>query len=638
MAVEFDQRLHSRVVLKDDGDDKALGPYAPTEFLTIAGRDVQDFRLTGQQREGDRFLFTGEAPSLRKQLAVTADPEFPFTLLYEVTYTNTGSTDLQVDRWTNHNYSIASAPDRTEPAFWSYQTGSYENRPDWVVPLMAGFRQENFLGMNGADYGGGTPVSDVWREDGGVGVGLAELVPRLVSLPVGQPDAGHATLAVTYKIGRVLKPSESLRTFRSFVTVHRGDYFTTLAEYRRFMIRQGIRIPKAPTDAFEPIWCAWGYGRNFTEKQLYGTFPIVRKMGFRWVTLDDGWQTAEGDWYVERKKFPRGEADVRRMVDRIHADGFKAQLWWAPMSVDPGTDLIQKHPDQLLLNADGSKRNISWWDAFYLCPAYPPVREDARRLTIKILKEWDFDGLKIDGQYLNAAPPCYNKAHHHARPEESVEGVPGFFQAIYEAALSVKPDALVEICPCGTSYSFFTMPYLNMTVASDPESSWQVRTKGKTLKALLGDGVAYFGDHVEMTDGGDDFASTVGVGGVVGTNFTWPVGAGKDPKVELSPAREKHWAQWLAIYKSKMLSKGEYLGALYDIGFDRPEAHAVRKGDAMYYAFFARQYRGPVELRGLEDRFYRLTDYAAGRDLGRVRGPSARLEVAFEKHLMIEAK
>jgi len=56
-----------------------------------------------------------------------------------------------------------------------------------------------------------------------------------------------------------------------------------------------------------------------------------------------------------------------------------------------------------------------------------------------------------------------------------------------------------------TGYSFFTLPYLNMTVASDPESSWQVRLKGKTLKALTGDRVAYFGDHVEMSEGGYHF-------------------------------------------------------------------------------------------------------------------------------------
>jgi len=39
-----------------------------------------------------------------------------------------------------------------------------------------------------------------------------------------------------------------------------------------------------------------------------------------------------------------------------------------------------------------------------------------------------------------------------------------FFREIYDTARSVKPDALVEFCPCGTAYSFFTMPHFNMSV------------------------------------------------------------------------------------------------------------------------------------------------------------------------------
>ena len=173
-----------------------------------------------------------------------------------------------------------------------------------------------------------------------------------------------------------------------------------------------------------------------------------------------------------------------------------------------------------------------------------------------------FRCLKIDGQHLNGAPPCFNTAHGHASPEDAPEGVPGFFRAVWEEAMATKPDAVVLICPCGTAYSFFTMPYLNMVVASDPESSWQVRLKGKTLKALLGDGVAYFGDFVELSAGGEDFASTLGVGGVVGTNFAWPGAPGKkDKKLLLTPEREKAWAFWVKLYQEKRLSQGEYLGS-----------------------------------------------------------------------------
>jgi alpha-galactosidase len=273
-----------------------------------------------------------------------------------------------------------------------------------------------------------------------------------------------------------------------------------------------------------------------------------------------------------------------------------------------------------------------------LCPADKRVVEYHRALVKKIVVDWGFDGLKLDGQDMNGVPRCYNPAHHHAQPEDSVEALPDFFRAIYEAAQDVKPGALVEFCPCGTAFSFFTMPHFNMSVASDPTSSYQVRSKGKTLKALMGDDVPYFGDHVELSDGGNDFASTLGVGGVVGTQFVLPSLVTKHGKSDLTAEREKTFEKWLRIYREKMLSRGEYRGQLYDIGFDLPETHAIRKSNAMYYAFYAKQWKGTVELRGLEDRDYRVVDYVSGKSLGAVHGRGARLPIKFTGHLLLEVK
>ncbi|HEX7597920.1 MAG TPA: alpha-galactosidase, partial [Polyangia bacterium] len=96
-------------------------------------------------------------------------------------------------------------------------------------------------------------------------------------------------------------------------------------------------------------------------------------------------------------------------------------------------------------------------------------------------------------------------------------------------------------------------------------------------------------------------------------------------------------AKWLGIYRKYLLPKGQYLGNLYDIGFDLPETHAIRKGDARFYGFFAKKWTGPVELRGLEDRSYRIWDYEHDRDLGLVHGPRATLNLPFSAHLLIEA-
>ena len=644
IRIEFDGKMHSRVVATIGSKERAIGDFMPSESIRVSGKEVVDFSLQSQKREtvsdalggGSRTVLTGTAASLKKTVAVTVYDAFPRMAFFDVAYTNTGKADLAVSGWTNQHYSITAPATASQPAFWSFQSGSYEKRPDWILPLKPDFKQENFLGMNAPDYGGGTPIVDVWSRDAGLGVGHVEMAPKLVSLPVAQQGADHATVAVEFKHDQALKPGATLKTFRTFAAVHQGDYFQTLRDYRAVMIAQGIHFDAAPESAFAPIWCAWGYGRKMKPAQLFGALPIVKKLGFTWVTLDDGWQTAQGDWFLNPQKYPNGDADMRALVDKIHAEGFKAQLWWAPLAADPGTELVKKHPDWLLLNADGSKQKISYWNSWYLCPADPAVVAYHQALVTKAIKDWGFDGLKLDGQHMNGAPPCYNPAHKHARPEESVEGMPKFFQALYNTAREAKPEALVEFCPCGTAYSFFTLPFLNMSVASDPESAYQVRTKGKTLKALQGDGVAYFGDHVDMTK--DDFASTVGVGGVVGTNFTWPEGSGERKRNDLTPAREKNFEKWLRIYKEKMLSRGEYAGTLYDIGFDKPETHVVRKDGSMYYAFFAPEFSGKITLRGLSEGTYHVMDYVDGKDLGTVRGPAATLNVQFQKHLLLQAK
>ena len=644
LRVEFDHHLRSRLVALLGLSPKLLAPFSASETVTGI-RTWSDFGLIASRRErvsdafgsGERLSLTGKSGDLRKDVSVTIYSEFPSFAIFDVAYKNEGAAGLSIVGWANHQYSLSAMPVVSGPPFWSYQSGSYEKRPDWVVPLRAGFKQENFLGMNASDYGGGTPIVDVWRKDIGIAVGHVEPGPRLISLPVSMPDASYARVAVRATRKRTLDPGESFHTLRTFVSVHQGDYFRTLTEYRRLMTRQGFQMASAPDSAYGPIWCAWGYGRSVQLKQVYDTLPTVKKMGFAWVTLDDGWQNNYGDWGLDAKKFPHGDADMRALVDRIHEEGFRAQLWWSPLNAAPDSQLLKNHPDFLLLNRDGSRRRISWWHSFYLCPADREVVEYHKALVRKLI-EWGYDGLKLDGQHMNGVPPCYNPAHHHKRPEDSLEALPDFFREIYETARSVRPDALVEFCACGTAYSFFTMPHFNMSVASDPESSFQVRSKGKTFKALMGDNIPYLGDYVELSDGANDFASTVGVGGVVGTMFVLPNLVKKHDKSDLTPQREKIFEKWLLIYKDKMLSRGEYLGDLYDIGFDHPEAHVIRKNQELYYAFFAPRWSGPIELRGLEDRAYRVVDYVNNKDLGKVHGPTARMSAEFHQHLLLEAR
>ena len=625
-----------------------LSDFSPSEYLDVDGEVISKFyikdsknnQIENELGKGEEFVIKGLSKNdIQKQVAVSVYENFPTTAFYKVTYKNIGSKKITVNKWVNNAYCIQTNK-KQNPSFWSYQGATYDDRRDWIRPLKAGFEQENYMGMNASDYGGGTPITDIWSKDAGIAIGLVETTPKLIKLPVKMKGENTCVnISVEFDNEMTLEPGQSFETFESFVNVHTGDYYATLKNFREIMSKKGLAMQKFPETAYQPIWCAWGYERDFKVKDVLGTLPEVKKLGFQWAVLDDGWQTSEGDWYLNPKKFPNGDSSMKAFVDKIHAAGLKAKLWWAPLAVDPGTDLIKKHPDMLLLNKDGSTRDISWWDSYYLCPAYDETISYTKNLVTKILDVWGFDGLKIDGQHLNGVPPCYNPKHHHAYPEESVEKLQDFWKVVYETAVSIKKDAVVEICPCGTNYSFYNMPYMNQPVASDPESSWQIRLKGKTLKGLMGESLPYYGDHVELSDKKTDFASTIGIGGVIGSKFVWPVGIHKNKEtgdINLTNAKENEWAKWVNIYDDKMLSKGIYRGELYDIGFDKPETHAISKDGKMYYAFYAPEWDGNVQLRGLENKTYKVKDYVNNIELGEVTGPLASLPVKFKQYLLIE--
>jgi alpha-galactosidase len=143
--------------------------------------------------------------------------------------------------------------------------------------------------MEASDYGGGTPIVDVWGRHGGLAVGHAETTPRRVSLPV-QEGHGAVRVAVCGRAKINLRPGETFDTPETFVAVHGGDYFAALSAYRRLMSERGLTPAVAPAGAYEPIWCAWGYERDCTTALIEGTLPKVRELGLQWAVIDDGWQ------------------------------------------------------------------------------------------------------------------------------------------------------------------------------------------------------------------------------------------------------------------------------------------------------------------------------------------------------------
>lgn len=643
LTIDYDSAMRSRISI----DGLALTGFEPGEaLLLVDGTVIDRFALADHREEpvfgphgrGRRHLLRATADRVEQRMAITLFDRYPGLALIELAYRNTGPNPLAIAGWHAAMHDLLVHPNGA----WSFAGASYPDRRDWIQPVVAGFQQANYMGMNGSDYGGGTPVAVAWRPDAGIAVGHVDTVPRLISLPVSSQPGG-TRLGLSSDRPTTLAPGATLTLPSAMIMVHRGDHFGPLDTYRRMMAERGLAAPKVPQASYAPIWCAWGYERNFTTAQILATLPKAKSLGLEWVVLDDGWQTSEGDWAVDRAKFPRGDADLKVFADAIKAQGMKPRLWFSPLAADPGTALLHDYPEMLLLDRDGAAQNVSWWDSYTLCPAYPPVVEHFKAQIRRIIGDWGFEGLKLDGQHLNGVAPCYNPAHHHARPEESFEKLQDFWKALYDTAVAINPQAVVEICPCGDSFAFHNIPAMNNTPASDPESSWQVRLKGKTFKALMGPSAPFTGDHVELSDRHDDFASTYGIGAIPSTKFTWP--RDNDHPLDqrppggyvLTPQKEAMWAKWIALYRTNMLPQGQYRGELYDIGFDKPEGHAVEVGKRMHFAFYADQWDGPVALRGLSVGRYQLTDSFTGHSLGTATAANNSIRATFQHFLLVEA-
>lgn len=623
----------------------ACQPKADTERLICAEADMQSFPY---QQNGLHVV---------KQQTVTPVAEFPGLEVIETRFINLGKP-VTVKGYELNRTEVTAKED----VVWSLQPSSTAARKDWVLPVKEGFEQQNYLGMNNTDYGGGIPVLDLWQRDGGIAIGLFEPVLRMISMPVEWKRYDNkVTTCLHYDLPKPqeLAKGDTLVCFRSFRYNHKGDYFNALRTFSEYMqANVGIKMQPSEPEAFEPVWCAWGYGRPFKMNMVLGTLDKVAELGFTWVDIDDGYQIAEGDWNTNQY-FPGGDADMRHITDEVHKRGMKAKLWWAPLAADPDTKLVKEHPEMLLMTEEWAHEYITWWDSWYLSPINPAVDAYTQDLLKMFMQRWNFDGLKIDGQHLNCCLPDYNENTGLDDAWEAPEKMYTYYEKIYKQARQIKPDAVIQICPCGCAVNYWIIPEINQAVASDPMSSCQVRMKRKAYAAMAPD-LAYYGDHIELTDGGDDFASQIGTGSVIGTKFTWPKDNPdwKEGPFLLTPEKEALIRKWMKIYKENNLARGEYLN-LYTWGFDYPEAHVIRQNDALYYAFYLNPkaplgamdpehvdkvtvpeptFSGTIELRGLDPaKTYTAIEYTADEPREfTVNGSDPKIDVNFERSYLLK--
>lgn len=668
----------SPLTLDDPGDSEGSA-------AAVSGKRIADFQLdlSGAQvsdahgqlgTRGKRVEITGKSVSapIGETLVVEAYDDFPNLVLLSNTFSNLGDAPVSLGKIDadSHRLNASLVDSKIAPYnMWSFEGASIRWGKDDIFEIPKPFSQKNQMGtlveVKGdlGRVGGGVPVVAFWTRSVGEAIGHVETLPLSLAIPVDTASDGRVMADVQIEANTTLKHGEQYTTPHTFLAVYSGDFYEPLHMYSQVIAAEGLKQPKTTNEDYAVSWCGWGYLSDVTPKQMLDTIPKLKELGIHWATLDDRWFNNYGDWQPRADTFP-GDA-IQNMVKQFHEQGVKVQLWWLPLAVEDGgpgyedhkygvSEIVKEHPDWLILEKNGKPARMTR-NLAALCPAVPGVQAYYKQLTERFIRDWGFDGSKLDNIY--SVPMCFNPKHHHKSPMDSVYAMGDVYKTIFETTRALKPESVTQSCPCGTPPSIAWLRYLDQAVTADPVGSVQVRRRIKMYKALLGPEAAVYGDHVELThvadvngnerDSGQDFASTLGTGGVLGTKFTWPDDAPKYRDVYLTPEKEEHWKKWIGLYNEKMLSRGTFMN-LYVYGFDTPEGYAIEKDGAMYYAFFApatsaqqdsppaKEWSGEIQLRGLAPGKYHVVDYVNGKDFGTVTVPDGRLKASFDEHLLLE--
>jgi alpha-galactosidase len=593
---------------------------------------------------GKRFVYSVQRGDLNIALTLDSYDDLSDCVIMQWTFKNTGNKSMELN-------SISAPTLELNPTWaqnlWTMQGASVAWGQDFAFKLPAEFERENYLGHIQEGEGGGIPIAYFWNQSGGLSLAHIEPTQELWYMPVTSSKLG-TQIKFEDRRKRALNPDQTFQSPRVMISFHHGDFFEPLKLYREVLARQGLKSPEMNSEDFAPAWCSWGYEFDVKPSEVIGVLPKLKEMGVHWLTLDDRWFDRYGDWNPREDTFPNGVKDIKAMNEKIHEAGALSQIWWYPLCVEDGvggwgaqtygtSKTLRSYNHWLVLNEDGSVARNNRGLAM-LCPGLPKVRDYTAALTRKFIKDWGFDGHKLDNIY--TMPACYNPAHNHADPEESVRGFAEVYRQIFEITREIKPYSVTQICPCGSTLTHTLIAATDQTVTADPTSSAQIRQRIKFYKGLMGERAAVFADHVELSDGGIDFASCFGAGGVLATKFTHPLDETLKARLQedwsLANDKEVLWKKWFDLAAQHSLADGEYLN-LYDLAFDFPEAYAIRKNGAMYYAFFAEKYSGQIHLRGLnKNKKYQVRDYVAGRMIDEVNGSNPYVNIEMRGALLIK--
>ncbi len=183
------------------------------------------------------------------------------------------------------------------------------------------------------------------------------------------------------------------------VFVAEGDMNEALKNYAS-LLPENPRKPRPVTG-----YNTWDYYfSDISLEKVKENLEVIGKTPFlkehlQYFTVDDGWQTAWGEW-VPNYRFPGG---IEQLSETVRSYGLIPGIWTAPLCVNPSSAPAQRSVKGFSLNAIGDPKRID--GMYYLDPTHPETRKAMKELFTGLYKagirlfKLDYLSRVLDMQY-----------------------------------------------------------------------------------------------------------------------------------------------------------------------------------------------------------------------------------------------
>lgn len=161
-------------------------------------------------------------------------------------------------------------------------------------------------------------------------------------------------------------------------------------------------------------WCTWyQFFANVRQEDVLRNLRMAREkrplVPVNLVQLDDGYETAVGDWLSPKETFSQG---LEWLAQEIRAAACEPGLWMAPFIAVPRARVVRKHPEWLLRDARGRPVRAGYlWGTFArgLDVTHPGVQDYVQEVVHTAVHHWGYSYLKLDFLYAAVLPARYHR-------------------------------------------------------------------------------------------------------------------------------------------------------------------------------------------------------------------------------------